>query len=35
MTGVGTWADAYTKAVDFVNQLTTEEKVFLPYLVYM
>ncbi|KAI4861740.1 glycoside hydrolase family 3 protein [Hypoxylon rubiginosum] len=29
MTGVGTWADAYTKAVDFVNQLTTEEKVLL------
>lgn len=29
MTGVGTWADAYNKAVDFVRQLTTEEKVSL------
>ncbi|KAI2467051.1 glycoside hydrolase family 3 protein [Annulohypoxylon bovei var. microspora] len=29
MTGVGAWADAYTKALDFVKQLTTEEKVSL------
>ncbi|KAI1765139.1 glycoside hydrolase family 3 protein [Hypoxylon sp. FL1150] len=29
MTGVGTWADAYNKAADFVKQLTTEEKVSL------
>ena len=27
MTGVGAWADAYNKAVDFVKQLTIEEKV--------
>ncbi|EMR71031.1 putative beta-glucosidase m protein [Eutypa lata UCREL1] len=29
MTGVGAWADAYNKAVDFVKQLTIEEKVGL------
>ncbi|KAI1380973.1 glycoside hydrolase family 3 protein [Hypoxylon crocopeplum] len=29
MTGVGTWADAYNKAVNFVRQLTIEEKVSL------
>ncbi|CAJ2502363.1 Uu.00g097570.m01.CDS01 [Anthostomella pinea] len=29
MTGVGAWADATKKAVDFVNQLTIEEKVGL------
>lgn len=29
MTGVGAWADAYNKAVNFVNQLTIEEKVSL------
>ncbi|KAI1442897.1 glycoside hydrolase family 3 protein [Annulohypoxylon stygium] len=29
MTGSGKWADAYTKALDFVKQLTTEEKVSL------
>ncbi|KAI1389655.1 glycoside hydrolase family 3 protein [Hypoxylon trugodes] len=29
MTGVGTWADAYNKAADFVKQLTIEEKVSL------
>ncbi|KAI1737015.1 beta-glucosidase M [Xylaria scruposa] len=27
--GTGTWADAYTKAVKFVNQLTIEEKASL------
>ncbi|KAI1211555.1 glycoside hydrolase family 3 protein [Annulohypoxylon truncatum] len=29
MTGTGAWADAYTKALNFVKQLTTEEKVSL------
>ncbi|KAI0601324.1 glycoside hydrolase family 3 protein [Biscogniauxia sp. FL1348] len=29
MTGAGTWADAYSKAVEFVKQLTVEEKVSL------
>lgn len=28
MTGIGAWADAYNKAVEFVRQLTIEEKVF-------
>lgn len=27
MTGAGAWSDAYNKAVDFVRQLTIEEKV--------
>ncbi|KAI1501946.1 glycoside hydrolase family 3 protein [Biscogniauxia marginata] len=29
MTGVGAWANAYSKAVEFVRQLTIEEKVSL------
>ncbi|KAI0386848.1 glycoside hydrolase family 3 protein [Hypomontagnella monticulosa] len=29
MTGIGAWADAYNKAVEFVRQLTIEEKVNL------
>ncbi|KAF2965351.1 hypothetical protein GQX73_g8230 [Xylaria multiplex] len=29
MKGTGAWADAYDKAVNFVGQLTTEEKVLL------
>jgi hypothetical protein len=27
MNGIGNWAEAYNKAVEFVDQLTIEEKV--------